>query len=210
MDYLTKHTKVYDNLAEEYEQKALVTLSSFSNIVNFFSPNVTSGKDVLDIGCGVGMETKLLCDKGFNVIAIDLSPKMVEHTKKRNPEAKVIQGDFLQYSFDRKFDGIFSIAFIHLFPKKDAIKVFEKMFFLLKKDGAMYLTTPLFEKSEEGWELKNDKFFPNSRQVRYKKHWTESELHSTLLDVGFVLKDKRVVETDPRGKKWVDFVVRKP
>ncbi len=209
-DYLIRHKEVYDNLVDEFEHKADLSLPSMSNVVDFFTPHITTGKEILDVGCGVGLETKLLQDKGYNVTAIDLSPKMVEHTKKRNPNARVIQGDFVTYPFKRKFDAVFSIAFIHLFPKVDALKVLKKMFSLLKNGGVLFVSTTMSKESKEGWEIKKDSLFPNSNQTRYRKHWTSDELYSTLLDTGFVFKDKRIAYDDPRRKKWIDFVMQKP
>jgi SAM-dependent methyltransferase len=41
------------------------------------------GKSVLDAGCGPGVYSKWLIDRGATVLALDASPKMVELTRKR-------------------------------------------------------------------------------------------------------------------------------
>lgn len=44
------------------------------------------GRRVLEIGCGSGVLTDVLCRRGASVVAIDRSPKAVERTRHRNAE----------------------------------------------------------------------------------------------------------------------------
>jgi ubiquinone/menaquinone biosynthesis C-methylase UbiE len=209
MDYITTNKNVYDYLAQEYEERTKDYFDSTSKAVSFLTPHIKTGKEVLDVGCGVGLGTEILSECGFNVTAIDISSKMVKFSRKRNSNSKVIEGDFSAYHFNKKFDAIFSMAFIHLFPKKDAEKLLQKMFRLLKKGGVLYFGTTLSKESKEGWEIKRDVFFPKSEQKRYRKHWTEEELLDSLNRSGFTYIDKYYI-SDPRGKVWMDFLVEKP
>jgi 2-polyprenyl-3-methyl-5-hydroxy-6-metoxy-1,4-benzoquinol methylase len=209
MDYIITHRNVYDNLAHEYEERIKDYFDSTSKAVSFVTPHIKTGREVLDVGCGVGLGTELLSKCGFDVTAIDISPKMVEFSKKRNPSSTIIEGDFLTHSFNKKFDAIFSMAFIHLFPKKDAERVLQKIFKLLKKEGVLFFGTTLSKESKEGWEIKRDPFFLKSEQKRYRKHWTEKELLDLLIKSGFSYIDRYFID-DPRGKVWMDFLVQKP
>lgn len=47
------------------------------------------GGDALDIGCGVGLDTEVLLQKGYTVTAIDFSEEAVRLTRDRNPGADV-------------------------------------------------------------------------------------------------------------------------
>jgi len=52
------------------------------------------GKRVLDAGCGPGIYAEWLADRGAKVVALDVSPKMVELAKKRvGTKATVLQAD---------------------------------------------------------------------------------------------------------------------
>jgi ubiquinone/menaquinone biosynthesis C-methylase UbiE len=44
------------------------------------------GLNVLDAGCGTGYLSRKLCDRGASVIGIDLSSKMIEIARQKNPE----------------------------------------------------------------------------------------------------------------------------
>lgn len=206
---LTKqHNHVYNNLADEYEK----------NIPNYFEPTKESieilakylkpGAKVLDVGCGTGVASGLLSKLGYGITAIDISENMISYAKKRCPNGRVIIGDFLTYKFSEKYDAIISLAFIHLFPKKIAEKVIDKMFELLRFEGYLYIGTTKSSESREGWELKQDSFFPKSIEKRYRKHWLEWELKESLLKSGFKFINMYLIN-DVRNKVWMDFLVTK-
>jgi 2-polyprenyl-3-methyl-5-hydroxy-6-metoxy-1,4-benzoquinol methylase len=198
----------YDILAKEYEYRTKDYFKPTIKAVRYLASQVTTGKEVLDVGCGVGLGTKMLNDMGFNLTAIDISSEMVKFAKMRNPRSRIIKGNFLTYKFRKKFDAIFSMAFIHLFPKNNAEAILKKMFNLLKKGGILYFGTTKSATSREGWQIKRDSFFPNSQQKRYRKHWTEDELFESITKAGFTFKKRHLIN-DPRKKIWMDFVVQK-
>lgn len=203
-----QHEVVYDTLSGDYEK----------NIPNYYEPTKVAveilcsklqiGASVLDVGCGVGLASSLLCEKGHKVTSIDLSPKMIEYTKIKNPTGKCIAGDFTTYKFSKKFDAIIALAFIHLFPKEMAEKALLKMHRLLKPQGYLYVGTTKSEVSKEGWELKRDSFFPKSIEKRYRKHWTQKELTDSIIKCGFKVENVYLIN-DLRNKVWMDFLAEK-
>jgi SAM-dependent methyltransferase len=99
---------VYDQLADSYdfdesafpfylnEQRAILRL------LEQYIPPVEAGQGrvALDLGCGPGQYTEWLLKRGYDVVAVDLSPKMVEATRRLTaPYAEritLVEGDFLQ------------------------------------------------------------------------------------------------------------------
>ncbi len=75
---------------------------------------------VLDIGCGTGEFSRLLAHRSSEVLAIDLSPNMIEIAKQRSQEFSNINfqvTDILKWQFpEKKFDVIVSIATLHDLP----------------------------------------------------------------------------------------------
>ena len=75
---------------------------------------------VLDIGCGTGKFSRLLAKHADRVVAIDLSPNMIEVAKQRSRQYANIDfqvGDILQWEFPvEQLDAIVSIATIHHLP----------------------------------------------------------------------------------------------
>ncbi len=77
-------------------------------------------KTVLDIGCGTGEFSRLLAKRADRVIAMDLSPMMIEVAKQRSRQYINIDfqvSDVLQSQLPaEQFDAIVSIATLHHLP----------------------------------------------------------------------------------------------
>jgi 2-polyprenyl-3-methyl-5-hydroxy-6-metoxy-1,4-benzoquinol methylase len=205
---LTKqHTKIYDLLADEYERNVPNYLEPTKEAVDKLSSKLKKGMEILDVGCGAGVASGLLQKKGFKVTSNDLSSKMISYVKKRNPKGKVITGDFLTLDYVKKYDALIALAFIHLFPKYIAVKVIKKMHRLIKPNGYLYIGTSKSKISKEGWEIKRDIFYPDNKEKRYRKHWTQKELKNVLCENGFDFVELYLIK-DPR-KMWMDFLVRR-
>ncbi|HHP7232083.1 MAG TPA: class I SAM-dependent methyltransferase, partial [Xenococcaceae cyanobacterium] len=85
------------------------------------------GNIVLDIGCGTGEFSRLLAQRFNKVIALDLSPKMIEVAKQRSQHFDNINfqvADILQWQFpSEKFDAIASIATVHHLPLESLLPI---------------------------------------------------------------------------------------
>ena len=72
-----------------------------------------AGLDVLDAGCGPGITTKHLTEKGANVVGVDVSPAMLVHARERvraSENAEFLRADLgrpLPFDDDR-FDLVYS------------------------------------------------------------------------------------------------------
>ncbi|MBW4507588.1 MAG: class I SAM-dependent methyltransferase [Scytonematopsis contorta HA4267-MV1] len=82
-------------------------------------------KTVLDIGCGTGEFSRLLAKRADQVIAMDLSSKMIEVAKQRSKQYVNIDfqvGDVLQLQLPvEQFDAIVSIATLHHLPVEELL-----------------------------------------------------------------------------------------
>jgi SAM-dependent methyltransferase len=104
-----------------------------------------SGKSVLDIGCGSGRYMfKAVQRNAEHVVGVDAAAGALEKAKDiaadLNIEDKVkfIEGDFMDCTFDRKFDVIFAVGYFdYIFNPSDHLK---KMIDL--SDGIIYASFP--------------------------------------------------------------------
>ncbi|BAY32378.1 type 11 methyltransferase [Nostoc carneum NIES-2107] len=77
-------------------------------------------KNILDIGCGKGVFSRLLAQRAEEVIAVDFSAKMIEVAQQQSQcytNIKYQVADILQWQFPVEyFDAIASIATVHHLP----------------------------------------------------------------------------------------------
>lgn len=77
---------------------------------------VKPGQQILDLACGNGIFFELLKDKKIHYLGIDSSKTLILEAKRKYPQAKFVVGDVLKLKLNRKFDLVFSFAFLHHLP----------------------------------------------------------------------------------------------
>jgi len=83
---------------------------------------VNPGVKCLDVGCGVGITTKMIAEAGGEVVGLDISPKNIEiaKTKSSHKNAKYLNQDILKSNLKaQEYDIIFiEDCFEHIQPGK--------------------------------------------------------------------------------------------
>jgi ubiquinone/menaquinone biosynthesis C-methylase UbiE len=100
----------------------------------------SSDSDALDIGCGTGTFSRLLAQRFRRVLALDLSPRMIEIAKERsgqypNIDFQVADAETCPLPADH-FGCIASIATLHHLPFETML---EKMKSALKANGTLLI-----------------------------------------------------------------------
>lgn len=100
------------------------------------------GKDVLEVGCAIGAFSKLLAERGFKVMAIDISDYIIKKARKLQNNIDFKISDIEKgINIKKKFDYIFAFEVVeHLNNPKKALFNMKK---LLKKKGVLVFSTPL-------------------------------------------------------------------
>lgn len=140
----------YDSLAADYdaEQEAenfrFVREPEKALIRYFFEHENFADSSILEIGAGTGRFSLTLAAACRSYTAVDLSPAMLEQLRKKAEGARLtnitcIEGDFLQVPLHERFDYIVSFTAIEYIRNKKAL--FNKMAYLLKPGGTLFITT---------------------------------------------------------------------
>ena len=77
------------------------------------------GERILDLGCGDGALTEKIAATGATVVGVDASPEMVAAACARGLDARVMDGQSLE--FDHEFDAVLSNAALHWMRQPDAV-----------------------------------------------------------------------------------------
>lgn len=99
------------------------------------------GKKALEIGCGIGAFAKILNERGFKVLATDISPYIIKRAKKILPNIDFQVLDIEKATrVNNKFDYIF--AFEVLEHLKNPVKVLGNIKKMLNRNGVLVFSTP--------------------------------------------------------------------
>ncbi|GAA0925241.1 class I SAM-dependent methyltransferase [Kribbella koreensis] len=78
----------YDRVADNYVAMNLGDITAYPwlrTAIDGFATAVQGVGPVLDVGCGPGDVTAYLADRGLDVSGVDLSPRMIDHARRRYP-----------------------------------------------------------------------------------------------------------------------------
>ena len=124
-----------DHLYDELTRKPLDR-----HLLNRFAEEVRGKGMVLDVGCGPGQVTRYLHEQGVAVSGVDLSPEMITHASRLNPQIDFSTGDMRSLdSRDGSFAGIVAFySIIHLENEELGAALME-LRRILAEDGVLLL-----------------------------------------------------------------------
>jgi len=118
----------YDAISRAYrddegtsENRAAEDTDRYEEWVDGLAQLMEPGARVLDLGCGAGVPaTKLLAERNFDVLGIDISAVQIERARRLVPKARFVQADMVTWEHEpASFDAVVSFyALIHV-PLQD-------------------------------------------------------------------------------------------
>jgi ubiquinone/menaquinone biosynthesis C-methylase UbiE len=110
--------------------------------VKMLSNHLRAGMSVLELGCGTGYFTRELAHSGAHIVAIDVSPELLEIAKADCSAANVsyeIQNACAMSYCDAVFDSVVGSSVLHHLDIKEALR---EIYRVLKVDSTIYFTEP--------------------------------------------------------------------
>jgi len=209
--YIKQNEIAYNSLAKEYEERNDSYVNNDKRLLKPFFERIESNFEnhinILDLGCGSGLNLKMFTERGYSAIGIDISSEMLKVARKVCPEALLINDNFLEDNlFEESFEAVLSKASIHNFTKPDAMKALNKVYRILKDKGVLFIATTVSERPSEGFYLKKDY---SSSLARYRKFWTPDELKGAITKTGFRITQSFYNDNDTWDKKWFNIICEK-
>ncbi len=211
--YTLINKEAYDQLASEYKQRVASSstykepLDNLAGLPLKYAKQRFTEVDVLEVGPGNGEIARYFNDRGCNVIAVDISKKMLEVVGETAPRAKLVCADILDYKIpNSKFSLIYCGALIHLFKAKDAHKLMKKIWNGLKPDGILFINTTIHDKSSEGYYIKEDY---SGKVKRFRHRYTEFEFRNLVTQGGFKVIDEKTTDEKDKKKFWLALICEK-
>lgn len=127
---------------------------------------------ILDLGCGPGLYSELLAQKGHSVIGVDFSENSIQYatkqTKQKHLDIEYLNKNYLDLAFENQFDLVILIYldFCVLLPE-ERDKVLKNIYRALKKGG-------LFVCDVVNGKNIDKKTIPQSWEVQESGFWKET------------------------------------
>jgi SAM-dependent methyltransferase len=110
--------------------------------VKMLSSHLKSGMTVLELGCGAGYFTQELARSGADIVAIDVSPELLEIARTNcsspNVQYQIQNAYALSYS-EAVFDSVVGSSVLHHLEIEEALR---DIYRVLKPMGTIYFTEP--------------------------------------------------------------------
>lgn len=199
--------KTYNKTAAEWTEKHYGGWGQES--IDRFISLLPRGASVLDLGCGSGIRSKDLADAGLNVLGIDFAERMIEIAKKKVPKADFRVLDVCDMaSLTKKFDGIFAMAILLHFPKKEVRSILKQIKGSLKNDGYLYLA--MKERKGREKDEKNIKSKINNSNTEVERFFSLFKMDEIRKELN-ELKMKIVYEETlkMRARNWLIVIAQK-
>ena len=148
-----------------------------------FEKELDFPRKVLEIGCGEGKVLEVLKDRGWDVLGLDISERIVKTCQEAG--LKVIAGSIEETSLsDNSFDlvGMFHLI-EHLI---EPLKALRKVFKILKKNGRLIIEMPFLTNEQD--------FLLDCKDLYHLFFFTEKSLQRMLNIAGFTYVDKLIYD----------------
>ena len=174
---------------------------------NQFAAFLAPKASILDVGCGAGIKTKYLSDKGFGLLGIDFSENFIEIARRENPRLSFKVLDMRQTASLREdFDAIFMQASLLHIPKADAEEVLRNIVTCLKDGGYLYIAVKEQRENGPSEEIKIEDDYGYSYE-RFFSYYNREELHGYIATLGLKICYDTV--TSSGRANWLQIIAQK-
>lgn len=175
----------FDRIAGRYDSWYRTKTGSYVDRTEkrlIFSMMRSKKGKALDLGCGTGNYTVELHKRGFDVVGVDLSEKMLEIARGKLPDVEFVRASAYNLPFDdESFDLVLSVTMFEFLREPE--RAVREIHRVLKPGGEVIIGTM---NGRSLWFLfKRLKTLFVETAYRYARFYTPGELEGLLIEQGF-------------------------
>src|SRR6056297_1803841 len=173
-----------------YDEHMRMNVDGFKQIYTVVADPIVPSQqavDLLDLGCGTGLELEAVFQKLPNarVTGVDLSKEMLNRLGKKyadkHEQITLAVGSYLDMSFpEKRYDYALSVMTLHHLTREEKVAVYEKIFHTLKDEGIYIEADYVVSPSEEA-----DRY---RRYLEIKDAHAITDMHNYHVDIPFSQK----------------------
>lgn len=209
------HQKFWDS--KHLEKSEIEKMSTPSIFINWAIKYFPKNAYILELGAGVGRDTRLLLKKDYSVLATDFSKIALDYIlKKINQKSKlkvnVQQLDLSdQFPFpDKTFDIVYANLVIHYFNKETTQQIFNEIFRVLKPRGTVAVLVNSMNDPEYGRGRKIEEDFFEILPGRPKRYFSIESLKPFVSKFKTIILDNKGSDPKRNNKgNLIRFIGRK-
>ena len=163
----------YDRSVQLSEEKNEYPFAGYKAILNAIYNEIMHHPqtEILEVGIGTGVLATKLYDNNHVVTGIDFSPKMLEISQNKMPNAKLLEWDIQQgvphVLKENKFDFIVSTYTLHHLTDEQKVSFLNDLTPSLKRNGKILIGDISFESSQHLQQCKQ----------KNEAHWDPDEFY---------------------------------
>lgn len=168
----------YDHIAEQWHSNGRdpAYVNRLLCYVDLVLRDLKPGARVLDLGCGTGEPiARYVAQKGFRVVGIDESQKMLEIAKKEVPEADFIRDDMVEVQLTGSFAAAIAWDSIFHVERKYHSSIFNKLAKSLEPGGKLLLSVGGSGAESFSSEMFGQTFFYSGHEPEIVRRLLEAE-----------------------------------
>lgn len=206
--YLASTIETYNSIASNY---LFATWSHQPQCaLNAFCQCVVSGGLVLDAGCGGGRDCQAFIERGFKVVGIDLSEKMLEIAQTSVKNCDFVQADLRKIPLDDgSVDGIWCCASLLHLKHVEVPRALAEFRRVLRANAVCCILV----KEGSGEEFVQETLSQGMR--RFYSYFQEDEICQLCLSLNFSILSRRTTPEKSnrlpgkRDHNWICLLIRK-
>jgi len=136
-------TAAYDRIAGSWRDDRLAGAASFRErrLLDRLTASLPAAARILDVGCGSGEPIAVyIAERGFRVVGLDGSARMLEFARRAVPRAEFILGDMRNAEPGGRFDAIVAWDSVFHIPRSDHAAVFKRFRAWLRPLGRLLVS----------------------------------------------------------------------
>lgn len=159
LNYPEKMDSFFNQRADGYDAHMKNTIISFNEFYKKIADPIKAYNDnieILDLGCGTGIELKYLFDKNpeIKITGVDLSKKMLDKLKEKYKgkinQIKLIKSSYLSYKIKNNYyDYIISVMTLHHLTYEKKLKLYKNILAGLKENAYYIEADYIVSEAEE-------------------------------------------------------------